>query len=74
MKENDYTAEQIKCARAAKGADSISVNTAILCKLLRTGMMDLNPKHAVHWDSLAGTIGQMTPVSEYIKRVLEKQS
>jgi len=72
MKENDYTAEQIKCARAAKGADSISVNTAILCKLLRTGMMDLNPKHAVHWDSLAGTIGQMTPVSEYIKRVLEK--
>ena len=72
MKENDYTAEQIKCARAAKGADSISVNTAILCKLLRTGMMDLNPKHAAHWDSLPGTMGEMKPISEYIKKVLEK--
>tara|TARA_B110000977_G_scaffold9243_1_gene12326 strand:+ start:2583 stop:3884 length:1302 start_codon:yes stop_codon:yes gene_type:complete len=71
MKENDYTAEQIKCARAAKGAASISVNTAILCKLLRTGMMDLNPKHALHWDSLAGTTGQMKPVSEHIRKVLE---
>ena len=72
MKENGYTAEQIKCARAAKGADSISINTAILCKLLRSGMMDLNPKHAAHWDSLPGTNGDLKPVSEYLRKVLEK--
>jgi hypothetical protein len=72
MKENGYTAEQIKCARAAKGADSLSVNAAILCKLLRTGMMDLNPKQAAFWDELPGTLGTLKPVSEYIKRTLEK--
>jgi hypothetical protein len=72
MKETGYTAEQIKCARAAKGADAISVNIAILCKLLRTGMMDLNPKHVAYWESLPGTLGTMKPVSEYIKKTLEK--
>ena len=71
MKENGYTAEQIKCARAAKGAGSISVNTAILCKLLRSGMMDLNPKHVTYWNSLAGTSGDLKPVSEHIKKMLE---
>ena len=72
MKENGYTADQIKAARAAKGAGSISVNTAILCKLLRTGMMDFNPKHDAYWQSLAGTGGEIKPVSEHIKKMLEK--
>ena len=72
MKENGYTADQIKAARAAKGADSISINTAIWCKMLRSGMMDLNPKHAAYWESLGGTQGELKPVSTYIKSVLEK--
>ena len=72
MKENGYTADEIKCARAAKGADSISINTAILCKLLRTGMMDYNPKHDAYWESLPGTNGNIKPVSTYLKEVLVK--
>tara|TARA_R110000868_G_scaffold404048_1_gene681842 strand:+ start:59 stop:1360 length:1302 start_codon:yes stop_codon:yes gene_type:complete len=72
MKENGYTADEIKCARAAKGADSISINTAILCKLLRTGMMDYNPKHDAYWESLPGTNGNVKPVSTYLKEVLVK--
>jgi hypothetical protein len=72
MKENGYTAEQIKGARAAKGAASVNINTAILCKLLRNGMMDLNPKQAAYWDSLPGTNGDLKPVSDHIRKVLER--
>jgi hypothetical protein len=72
MKENGYTADQIKAAKAAKGAGSVSVNTAILCKMLRTGMMDFNPKQAKYWNELPGTSGEMKPVTDHIKANLER--
>ena len=72
MKENGYTADEIRYAKSSKGSSAVSVNTAILCKLLRSGMMDLNPKHAAYWDSLPGTSGDLKPASEHIKKVLVK--
>ena len=72
MKENGYTAEQIRGAKAAKGASSVNVNTAILCKMLRSGMMDYNPKQDAYWQELPGTQGAMKPISEHLNKVLAR--
>lgn len=68
MKDNKYTAEQIKHAKAG----DVSIVTAISCKLLRTGMPDYNKAHDEHWQSLAGTMGTIKPASEFIKARLEE--
>jgi len=38
--------------------------------LLRAGMPDLNPKHAEYWNSLAGTSGELKPVTVWVKKVI----
>jgi len=68
MKENGYTKAQIDAVKK----DGPSVNSGMICKLLRAGMMDLNPKHAAHWDSLAGTSGELKPATVWLKADLEK--
>ena len=68
MKENKYTAEQIKHAKAGE----VSIVVAISCKLLRTGMPDYNKAHDEHWQSLAGTMGEIKPASAFIKARLEE--
>ena len=72
MKENGYTAEQIRGAKAAKGASSVNVNTAILCKMLRSGMMDYNPKQDAYWQELPGTQGAMKQISEHLNKVVAR--
>lgn len=66
MKNNNYTAEQIKNAKADK-SNSISTTVSISCKLLNSGMPDYNPKHDQHWQSLAGTMGTVKPASDFVK-------
>lgn len=68
MKENGYTPKQIKAAKAAW----ISPNVAIQTKLLSTGMPAYNPKHAEYWESLPGTGDKMKPVTDFVKKYVDK--
>lgn len=66
MKEHNYSAGDIKLAKAA----GTNITTAILCKLLRDGMPDYNAAYAAYWESLPGTTGIVRPHSEWIKKNL----
>jgi len=68
MKENGYTKDQIDAVKK-KGTGIV---LGITCKLLRSGMPDLNPKHKEYWESLPGTSGTMKPHSEWIRKTLEE--
>lgn len=68
MKENKYTADQIKHAKAG----DISIVPAISCKLLRTGMPDYNKAHDEYWQSLPGTMGEVKPASAFVKARIEE--
>lgn len=72
MKDNGYTPAQVKAAKAADGWNSVSVNTAIMCKLLHTGCPDISPAEAEYWESLAGTSGPLVPMSKSIKDAVER--
>jgi len=66
MKENGYDKKDIA---AAKKAPNHGVHTlGISCKLINMGMPDYNPKHDEYWQSLAGTMGNVKPASEWIKK------
>jgi len=67
MKKNDYTADDIKCAKAAP---STNVVPCIVAKLLLDGMPDFHPQHAEYWESLAGTSGTLKPKTEYLKKYI----
>jgi hypothetical protein len=68
MKENGYKKDDIDAVKR-RGA---SITTAITCKLLRSGMPDLNEKHKAYWEELPGTMGEMRPVSEHLKKSLQE--
>lgn len=68
MADNGYTKEQIKQAKAAPGAHSVSTTTAICCKLLEDGCPDYNEEHNIYWESCKGTSGNIKPLTEYIKK------
>jgi hypothetical protein len=70
MKENDYTKEQIKHAKAAP-ASTLSVTAGIVAKLLLRGMPDYNEKAAQYWESLPGTMGELAPTSQFLKRRID---
>jgi hypothetical protein len=67
MKENDYKADDIKNVKAA----GVSITISIYCKLLRGGMPDYNKTHDEYWQSLAGTLGPIRPVTDHVKPALE---
>jgi len=66
MKENEYSKADIDAVK--KRGPQVTIG--YVCKLLRLGMPDLNPKHAEHWASLAGTTGELKPVTVWLKKVL----
>jgi hypothetical protein len=66
MKNNEYDAEAIRCAKAAN-ASMIGTTGGILGHMINNGMPDSNPKHDAHWKSLPGTAGDtVRPVSEFL--------
>jgi len=67
MKENNYTAQDIRCAKAARGLYGLTVWNAISCKLLHTGCPDYNKAEADYWEPLPGTGDVLHPMSKYIK-------
>lgn len=72
MKENKYSDADIKAAKAATGWNSISINVAISCKLLHTGCPDLCEAEKEHWETLPGTSGEVKPLTDYIRRAVDK--
>jgi hypothetical protein len=63
MKQNEYSASDIK---AAKAVSHIPVQVGIYAKLLTTGMPDLQQNHADMWRGLKGTSSELKPVSEFV--------
>jgi hypothetical protein len=63
MKQNEYSKEDIK---AAKAASHMPVQIGIYAKLLTTGMPDLQKNHADMWRGLKGTSSELKPVSEFL--------
>lgn len=66
MKANDYSVADIRAAKA----HGISINIAIVCRMLNTGMPDFNPLYATYWEGLAGTSGSVRPSSTFIRERL----
>jgi hypothetical protein len=71
MKDNGYTAEQIKHAKAAPSYE-LSITAAITAKQLLDGMPDYNPKENEYWESLPGTMGSMAPATDFLKARIER--
>lgn len=65
MKENGYTDSDIKCAKASP---HIPVQAGIIARCLNNGMPDLHPEQKIYWESLAGTGGELKPVSDALKK------
>ena len=70
MKENKYSAEDIKYVKAA--GSSGMTQCAIIARCLRTGMPDVNEKEVAHWDALEGTMGPLKPVTAFLKEKIEE--
>jgi len=66
MKENEYSKADIEAVKKC----GPRVTTGYICKLLRGGMPDLNPKHAEYWASLPGTSAELKPVTVWLKKIL----
>lgn len=71
MKENGYDREQIRCAKADK-SHSITHNVGYLCRMLTMGMPDYFEPQNEYWKSLAGTTGEISPVTDWITPRIEK--
>lgn len=71
MKENEYSDEEIKQAKASNGLSYPSLNVAINCKLLRSGMPDYHENQADYWRNSPGTMSEIRPVSDYINERLK---
>ena len=66
MKENDYTKEDI--ASVKRYGHSGMTYASIYARCLRQGMPDIHPEHNAYWQTLPGTIGDVKPTSDYVKR------
>lgn len=69
MKQNDYTAKDIK---AAKAANYIPVQAGIIARCLLNGMPAYHKEHAEYWRSLAGTSGEMRDASEVLRGYIDE--
>lgn len=72
MKANKYSALEIKAAKECDSIHAVSVNMAILSKLLECGMPSYNDKHAEYWESLPGTNKSLVDVKDYLDEKLQK--
>ena len=69
MTQNGYAKEDIKAAKSAE-TWRISQTVAIYCRMMTKGMPDFNQKEDDYWQTLPGTMGNIRPVSEFIKKHL----
>ena len=66
MKNNGYSKEDIKCAKAVPSY-VIGTTTHITCRMLTNGMPDFNLREDDHWQSLSGTMGKIKPSIEWVR-------
>jgi hypothetical protein len=66
MKENAYTKEDL--AKMKRHGHNGMVYASIYSRCLRQGMPDIHPEHNAYWQTLPGTIGDVHPTSDYIKK------
>ena len=71
MKDNEYTAEQIKQAKAAP-TSALSVTAGIIAKMINNGMPDYHEAHNSYWQSLPGTNGEVKPASVFLAKRVER--
>lgn len=64
MKENGWTKDDIRCAKAAKNP---SPYVAIYARLMNLGMPGFHKKQNEYWNSLAGTNGDLRDLADYLK-------
>jgi len=72
MKNEGYSAGDIKAAKAATGTDSVRTVAAICVRMLDMGVPDYYEKHAEYWEGLDGTNGVMKPLTDYIKAEIDR--
>jgi hypothetical protein len=70
-RSGEYTKEQVKHAKAAPSS-SLSVTAGIVAHTLLDGAPDYNEKENAYWESLPGTMGSKKPVSEFLKKCIER--
>ena len=68
MKENGYSKTDIASAKKSK----LTPTTAIYARILLDGCPDINEEHARWWEALPGTTGTMNPISNFLKKQIEK--
>lgn len=71
MENNGYSKEEIKCVKAVPSY-VIGTTTHITCRMLTNGMPDFNQKEDDHWQTLAGTMGNIKPATEWVKIQISK--
>lgn len=69
MNKNGYSKDEVSAAKRAK---HISPQVAISCRLMVLGMPAYHKKQAEYWESLPGTMGEMKPADEFVRRKLEE--
>lgn len=70
MEANGYSKEEIKHAKAAP-SHNLSITAGIIAKQLLDGMPDYNKKEDEYWETLPGTMGNIKPASEFLKKKIE---
>lgn len=68
---DEYSKDDIKAVKAAPG-HSLSVTAGISAKLLLSGMPDYNKKEDEYWQSLPGTMGEMKPVTVFLRKQIQE--
>jgi len=63
----EFSKEDIKAVKAAPGY-SLSVTAGITAKLLLAGMPSYNEKEDKYWESLPGTMGNLKPATEFLRK------
>ena len=66
MKENDYSKEDIRAAKAASSG-MITATAAIHARMLSNGMPDFNPAEQNYYEEMPGLGDTVAPVTDYIK-------
>ena len=66
MEKHGYSKDDIKAAKSAEQW-RIGQVLAINCRLMLQGMPDFNQKEDDYWQTLPGTMGNVRPVTEFIK-------
>ena len=67
---DEFTTENIKAVRAAPG-HSLSVTAGITAKLILSGMPEYNEKADEYWQSLPGTMGNLKPLGEFLRKQIK---